>query len=157
MHLEKTCKIHIWHKQEDMILGDNTWETGNLTNHVCLAGLNTSKCPVTPKWLKTCSPVHVWNSRRLGDRIRRETGRGDQVRYEFDDVIGRRGRAWIFGCGGWMNLGQHAFLINCREFLLNPDWGQFWRKKKKSNWKDSFLVVLRQDWCVWPAPAKLQQ
>lgn len=51
----------------------------------------------------------------------------------------------ISSCGGWLNSGQHAFLINCSGFLLNPHWGRFEEGGEENNWKDSRLVVLRRE------------
>lgn len=37
----------------------------------------------------------------------------------------------ISSCGRWLNSGQHAFLINCIGFLLNPHWGRYMGKKER--------------------------
>lgn len=77
--------------------------------------------------------------------------------YEFDafpstvNVISGKGGVVqsISSCGGRLNSGQHAFLINSSRFLLNPHWGRFEEGgREENNWKDSRLVVLRRERCI---------
>lgn len=55
---------------------------------------------------------------------------------------------------GWTQGYMLSWLTAVGEPTLGSVWARR-KKKRENNWKNSCLVVLRQEWCIWPASPQL--
>lgn len=80
-----------------------------------------------------CAPAHVsvtdGRSLEFVGNEGKWGGRRGGVQMSYEQCNKGNGGAVqrISSCGGWLNSGQHAFLINWSGFLMNPHWGQVGR------------------------------
>lgn len=75
-----------------------------------------------------------------------------------DSVMGK----WVEWCwesplmeDGWTQGYMLSWLTAVGEPTLGSVWERGEKKKRENNWKNSCLVVLRQEWCIWPASPQI--